>query len=158
MPRTGPEGGISPNLVLVSVREEVLHPSLTVRKADHIRPDNYYISYDEAISQAVAVERIAPSEVAAPLESGKRRQIDDLWKARRASSPRSLAKVLLTPPVLDAIRLELKKQTGHNIEVGELSRLLKATIIRPEGFATDASEAAINQKGSVTTKAKKVGY
>jgi hypothetical protein len=46
-------------------------------------------------------------------ESLKKRQIDELWKARRATSPASLAQVLVSDPVAEAIRKELWRQTGH---------------------------------------------
>jgi hypothetical protein len=40
-------------------------------------------------------------------ESLTKRQIDELWKARRATSPASLAQVLVWDPVAEAIRREL---------------------------------------------------
>lgn len=65
-------------------------------------------------------------------ESLKRRQIDELWKAKRATSPKSLAKVLLSAPVATAIRKELKRITGHAVDEAEVLRLLKETMLRPE--------------------------
>jgi hypothetical protein len=62
----------------------------------------------------------------------KRRQIDELWLAKRASSPSSLATILTTPAVTDAIRKELRRQTKQNIDADEIGRLLKETVIRPE--------------------------
>lgn len=67
-------------------------------------------------------------------ESMKHRQLDDLWKAKRATSPKSLAQVLLSEQVVDAIRKELKRQTGHNVDAGEIIRILKGTILRSECF------------------------
>lgn len=67
-------------------------------------------------------------------ESLKRRQIDDLWKARRATSPQSLAAVLNSEPVLTAIRKELRRETGHKVEETEISELLRDTVLRPECF------------------------
>ena len=49
-------------------------------------------------------------------ESFKRRQIDELWKARRGTSPESLCKVLRSESVLGAIRRELWRETGHRLE------------------------------------------
>jgi hypothetical protein len=40
--------------------------------------------------------------------------------------------VLTTPSVADAIRKQLRKDTGQNVGVAELSKLLKETVIRPE--------------------------
>ena len=65
-------------------------------------------------------------------ESLKRRQIDELWRARRATSPKSLARVLLTPTVTDAIRRELRRSTGQKVEGEDLARLLRETVLRPE--------------------------
>ena len=56
------------------------------------------------------------------LESFKRRQIDELWKAKRASSPRSLAGAMMTPTVVDSVRKELRRTTGQNIEASEITR------------------------------------
>ncbi len=68
------------------------------------------------------------------LESLKRRQIDEIWKAKRATSPKSLANVVLSPAVAESIRKELRRSTSQNIEVAEISRLLKETVLRPECF------------------------
>jgi predicted type IV restriction endonuclease len=65
-------------------------------------------------------------------DSLKRRQIDELWLARRATSPKSLGTAILSEPALTAIRRELKRVTGHNIEISELARLLRDTVIRGE--------------------------
>ena len=67
-------------------------------------------------------------------ESLKRRQIDELWKARRATSPQSLATVLASEPVLTAIRKELKRETGHKVEEAEIADLLRDTVLRSECF------------------------
>lgn len=68
-------------------------------------------------------------------DSLKRRQVDELWKAKRASSPSSLAKVLCSEPVMQAIRRELRRQTGHNVSEAELLQLFRETVIRPECFS-----------------------
>lgn len=65
-------------------------------------------------------------------ESLKRRQIDDLWKAKRATSPKSLSQVLFSDSVATAIRKELRRVTGHTIDEAEVVRLLKETMLRPE--------------------------
>ncbi|MGH9196619.1 MAG: hypothetical protein ACRD1T_12860 [Acidimicrobiia bacterium] len=67
---------------------------------------------------------------------GKRR-IDELWRAKEATSPRSLATVLLSGPVVEAIRRELRQQTKHRLETSEVIRLLKTTVLLPECLATD---------------------
>lgn len=65
-------------------------------------------------------------------ESLKRKQIDELWKARRATSPKSLAAVLTSTPVVDAVRKQLRKATGQNVEVHQLERIMRETVIRAE--------------------------
>ena len=67
-------------------------------------------------------------------ESLKRRQIDELWKAKRAQSPRSLASVVVSAPVVEVVRRELKRSTGQKVETGDITRLLKETVLRPECF------------------------
>jgi len=65
-------------------------------------------------------------------ESLKRRQIDELWRATRAKSPKSLAGVLTSRAVTEAIRKELRRTTKQNVEASEIGRLLRETVIRPE--------------------------
>src|SRR5215510_5331276 len=65
-------------------------------------------------------------------ESLKRRQMDSLWQAKRATSPKSLAKVLCSENVLSAIRKELKRTTGQSVTDTEIRRLLKDTVLKPE--------------------------
>src|SRR6266536_2205631 len=65
-------------------------------------------------------------------ESLKRRQIDELWRAKRATSPQSLAQVLVSESVAEEVRKELRRQTGHNVDTAELVRLLRETVLRPE--------------------------
>lgn len=69
----------------------------------------------------------------------KRRQIDELWKAKRATSPKSLAQVLLSANVVAAIQKELRRQTGHGVEPREVSELLRATVLRPECLVTEGA-------------------
>ncbi len=64
----------------------------------------------------------------------KRRQIDELWKARRAKAPASLAETILSDAVVGAIRKELRRTTGHKVEDEELGKLLKETVLRSECF------------------------
>jgi predicted type IV restriction endonuclease len=68
-------------------------------------------------------------------ESLKRWQIDALWKTKRATSPRSLADTVLSETVAEAVRKELRRRTGQNIETTEIARLLRETVLRVECFA-----------------------
>jgi predicted type IV restriction endonuclease len=64
-------------------------------------------------------------------ESLRRRQIDAFWHREQARSARSLARAILAEPVLDAVRKELRRQTGHNESVDEIQTLLRATVLQP---------------------------
>lgn len=65
-------------------------------------------------------------------ESLRRRQIDTLWQAKRATSPKSLARVLCSENVVTAIRKELKRTTSQSVTDGEIIRLLNDTVLRSE--------------------------
>ena len=65
-------------------------------------------------------------------ESLMHKQIDGVWQAKRATSPKSLAAVLRSQVVADAIRKELKRKTGQAITAKEVVQLLNDTILRPE--------------------------
>lgn len=65
-------------------------------------------------------------------ESLKRRQIDSLWQAKRATSPKSLARVLCSENVVTAIRRELKQTTKQSVTDAEIIRLLNETVLRAE--------------------------
>lgn len=67
-------------------------------------------------------------------ESMKRRQIDELWQARRATAPKSLAAVLVSEPVIEAARKELRRKTGQRVEAEEIARLIQETVVRAECF------------------------
>lgn len=66
-------------------------------------------------------------------ESLKRRQIDELWRAARATSPKSMAQVLLSEAVIAAIQRELRRQASHTVSPEETSELLRS-VLRPECF------------------------
>lgn len=67
-------------------------------------------------------------------ESLKRRQMDDLWKTKAASSPKSIGKVLLSDSVLKAMKTELRRQTGQRIEESQIATVLRETVLKPECF------------------------
>lgn len=65
-------------------------------------------------------------------ESLRRRQIDTLWQAKRATSPKSLAGVLCSENVVTAMRKELKRTTGQSVTDAEIIRPLNETVLRSE--------------------------
>ena len=96
------------------------------------------------LDRALTIDLLADTTVAAKAkdmfyltkESLKRRQIDELWQAKRATSPRSLAAILLAPSVLDAVRKELRRSTGHSASNDDLVQVIRDTVIRPECLGT----------------------
>ncbi|MFZ5852006.1 MAG: hypothetical protein ACOYY2_11525 [Actinomycetota bacterium] len=62
----------------------------------------------------------------------KRRTLDELWRAKAATSPRSLAAVLLSDTVVDVVRKELRRRTGYNGDDGDLARIIRKDVLRPE--------------------------
>lgn len=68
-------------------------------------------------------------------ESFKRRQIDELWQAKKATSAPSLATAILSPAVLDALRKEVRRSSGHVVTVDELRVFLRAGVLRPESLS-----------------------
>lgn len=89
---------------------------------------------------ALEVDLLGPGTLAAKanelfflsVPSLRRRQIDELWQAKKATSPVALAAALRSDAVLMALRRELRRDTGHLVEVDELRRLLDGTVLRPE--------------------------
>ncbi|HET8589074.1 MAG TPA: hypothetical protein VFM01_05525 [Nakamurella sp.] len=65
-------------------------------------------------------------------EALRRRTIDEVWRERAATAPKMLASVLMSEPVVDALRKELRRQTGHNADAAALASLVKDTVIRPD--------------------------
>jgi hypothetical protein len=81
------------------------------------------------------VSRKAASLFYLTRESLKRRQIDELWKVKRATSPQSLAEVLVSDAVVEEVRKEQRRQTGQNVDPAELVGLLRAGVLRPDCLA-----------------------
>lgn len=65
-------------------------------------------------------------------QSLKRRQIDELWLERLATSPGALARALLKNEVVDALRKELRRASGQNVAAEDLRVLLRETVLRAE--------------------------
>ena len=93
-----------------------------------------------AVDLAIDVDLLAagtPSDKADELfyltrESLKRRQIEDLWKAKAATSPGALADILRSEKVLDEIRKAIRRQSGQRVTVAELRQRLDDTVIRAD--------------------------
>ncbi len=62
----------------------------------------------------------------------RRGLIGDLWRRKAATSGGALGQVLLSPAILDAVRKEIRRNSGFNAEVDDLSRTLRSEVIRQE--------------------------
>jgi predicted type IV restriction endonuclease len=62
----------------------------------------------------------------------KRELISDLWKRKAATAPTAMADVLLSEPVIDAVRKEVRRASKYNPEADEVARILRHEVIRPD--------------------------
>jgi len=67
-------------------------------------------------------------------EAFKRHVIEDLWRVKAATSAKSLGLVVTSDAVIDQIRKELRRQTGHNMDAADLCDLIKSSVLRPEAL------------------------
>jgi hypothetical protein len=81
-----------------------------------IRVDRQMIGFIEARSKEAITHRL----------------LDELWQAKAATSPRSLARIVLSENVIEAIRKELRRQTSYNGDPAELAAILKNEVLRTE--------------------------
>lgn len=68
-------------------------------------------------------------------EALKRRRIDDVWKRRAATEPGALLSLILSEPMLDQIRKEVRRQTGITTTTGDISEVIKSEIVDPKLIA-----------------------
>jgi len=54
--------------------------------------------------------------------------IDEVWKAKRATSPKAIARALTSEAVVTAVRKELRRETDYSATDEEILGLVKATI------------------------------
>lgn len=62
----------------------------------------------------------------------KRQTISALWLTKKATSPASIARAILSPTVLDAIRKEVRRQTDHNASVAEIEAVIREGMLRAD--------------------------
>ncbi|MFC8303516.1 hypothetical protein ACFUCV_07490 [Specibacter sp. NPDC057265] len=77
-------------------------------------------------------------------EALKRRRIDDVWRHRAATEPGALLDVILSEPVLDQLRREVRRRTGIATTAESLSEVIRTEIVDPKLIARlfKVSEAA----------------
>ncbi len=68
-------------------------------------------------------------------EALKRRRIDEVWKHRAATEPGALLGLILSEPMLDQIRKEVKRQTGITTTAADISEVIKTEIVDPKLIA-----------------------
>lgn len=52
------------------------------------------------------------------------------WAKKSALSPKNIAKIVLEDRVLNAVRIELKKQTGYNVDVLKLRKMIRKNVLK----------------------------
>src|SRR5262245_6345855 len=67
-------------------------------------------------------------------EGFKHRVIDELWRVKAATSAKSIGTAIISDTVIEQIRKELRRQTGHNMDPAELRDLIKSSVLRPDAL------------------------
>jgi Type I restriction enzyme R protein N terminus (HSDR_N) len=67
-------------------------------------------------------------------EGFKHRVIDDLWRVTAATSAKSIGTAITSDTVVEQIRKELRRQTGHNMDPAELKDLIESSVLRPDAL------------------------
>jgi Type I restriction enzyme R protein N terminus (HSDR_N) len=67
-------------------------------------------------------------------EGFKHHVIDELWRVKAATSAKSIGTAITSETVIEQIRKELRRQTGHNMDPTELSDLIKSSVLRPDAL------------------------
>lgn len=93
-----------------------------------------------AMDLVIDVDLLRPDGSAAKVEglfhitksALKRQTIASVWQTKKATSPGSIARAVLSAPVLDAIRKEVRRQTDHNPTVAEIEQVLRTGVLRSD--------------------------
>jgi hypothetical protein len=67
-------------------------------------------------------------------EGFKHHVIDELWRVKAATSAKSIGTAVISDTVIEQIRKELRRQTGHNMDPSELRDLIKSSVLRPDAL------------------------
>jgi len=60
----------------------------------------------------------------------KRDKIAELWMQRAATAPEALVDVLLSDPVLDAVRKEVRRRSGYNPDAAALAATIRNEVVK----------------------------
>ena len=63
--------------------------------------------------------------------------------AVKAAGILEVAAVIVTDPVLEQIRRELRHRTGHNMDPGDLSELITSSVLRPDALGRARSATVV---------------
>ena len=64
--------------------------------------------------------------------------------AVRTADVLEVAAVIVTDPVIDQIRRELRRRTGHNMDPAELSELITSGVLRPDALGRARSTTVVS--------------
>ena len=64
----------------------------------------------------------------------KRHKVEELWKTRAATSAKAVARALQSEKVMEELRRELRRQTGHLADRDRIAQVMRDEIIRPEAL------------------------
>jgi len=63
--------------------------------------------------------------------------------AVKAADILEVAAAIVTDPVLEQIRRELRRRTGHNMDPAELSELITSSVLRPDALGRARSATVV---------------
>ena len=63
--------------------------------------------------------------------------------AVKAADILEVAAVIVTGPVIEQIRRELRRRTGHNVDPAELSELITSSVLRPDALGRTRSATVV---------------
>ena len=64
-------------------------------------------------------------------------------EAVKAADILEVAPVIVTDPLLEQIRRELRRRTGHNMDPAELSELITSSVLRPDALGRARSATVV---------------
>jgi hypothetical protein len=67
-------------------------------------------------------------------EGFKHHVIDELWRVKAATSAQSIGTAITSDTMIEQIRKELRRQTGHNVDPTELKDLIQSSVLRPDAL------------------------
>lgn len=95
------------------------------------------------VDMAFEIDLLGPATLAEKTESMfllhkealKRRRIDEVWRHRAATEPGALLDLMLSEPMLDELRKEVRRRTGIATTAQALSEVIRTEIVDPKLIA-----------------------